>query len=1039
MSKNFKFFSLVLSIFFCLSAIAFGQERTGRIEGTIKDPNQAVVPNATVAVAGASFNKTVQTDGGGFYRVLDVPPGEYVVTVTAANFNAPPQNDVTVTLGQATVVDFGLQIGGTGTNVVTVTAGDEIGIDATASKIQTNLTAKNLELLPKGTNFTSALKAAPAVRPEVTGGGFQIDGASGSENTFVLDGQEVTNFRTGALNQQNNVPFQLVQEIQIKSNGFEAEFGGATGGVINVVSKRGGNKFFGEAGLQFETSKLFAINRPILNASTTNLSYIRPTKDTFDNVYPSLVLGGPIVKNRLTFFASYLPQLLPLKRSYTFANGQVASFKSDVRNDYDFVRLDGEVNSKLRVNATYLYNPTRQLGIIPTFNQLSTGGATAADFNTADLRNQGGRIPATNVNVEGFYNPTQSISIDVRFGRSYLNEKISNYGVPNTVNYTCSTGGEATGGQPPLPGVNCNTNFNLLNASNFFTDKDISIRRTFDALGTFYLNNFGGRHSFKGGYQYNGLSNDVNEGYVTTGIIDFAFRGTTADRNGVTRGYQTAADPNSLGVGSLTLFGTSGKAKSKNEGLFIQDSWQPFKQLTLNLGVRIERENVPSFRAGAPGIEFKFKDKIAPRLGVAYDVLGNGKLKAFASYGQFYDRFKYELPRGSFGGDIFYVYDFVITNPDIFSYQRNALISNNINFTDFRVPSNDPSDNRVDPNLKAFRQTEFTVGTEYEFGKNFIFGARYTRKKVDRAIEDIGYHNLNDDEEYYIGNPGFGVCAQPACGKYSVNIPGGKAAKAKRQYDALELRVEKRLANDFFVNASYTYSRLFGNYSGLASSDEAQRGAGVGRNSPNVNRNFDLPFIGFTADGKPDDGRLPTDRPHAFKVAAGYQFKWFGSKSNLTDLNIFQVVQSGTPVTTRTRIAFVSGQIVNGRGDLGRTKRFAQTDFSVSHTYHFGREDRLGVAFDVNILNLLNSATELSRRETNTRVNIPPAYFGCPTTAPNDTPLRCIDRGFFNGQVTAAKIVSFAAASPSNRDVRYNQAQLFQDPRSVRFGFRFLF
>ena len=225
-------------------------------------------PNATVKVEGSAFSRTTTSGGDEFFRVLQVPPGLYKVTVGASNFSNAVAEAVTVSLGKTTELTLSLKAGSI-QDVVTITGDEVAGLDPADSKIQTNITSKVIESLPKGTNMTSLLKLSPAARPEANSGGFQVDGASGSENSFIIDGQEVSNFRTGVLNTNNNLPFAFVQEIQIKTSGFEAQYGGATGGVINVVTKGGSNEFHGLGGIEFEPNQLWAGPRPVLNSFRT--------------------------------------------------------------------------------------------------------------------------------------------------------------------------------------------------------------------------------------------------------------------------------------------------------------------------------------------------------------------------------------------------------------------------------------------------------------------------------------------------------------------------------------------------------------------------------------------------------------------------------------------------------------------------------------------------------------------------------------------------------------------------------------------------
>ncbi len=263
------------------------------------------------------------------------------------------------------------------------------------------------------------------------------------------------------------------------------------------------------------------------------------------------------------------------------------------------------------------------------------------------------------------------------------------------------------------------------------------------------------------------------------------------------------------------------------------------------------------------------------------------------------------------------------------------------------MPSNDPSDNRIDPDLKAQRQSEFTVGIEQDlsvFGRLFrdtVLRARYTHKQLDEAIEDVGFFDDAGNENFFIANPGRGIVGQP----FATGIPA--TPKAEREFDVFEVTLDKRLSNNFYFSGTYAYSRLKGNLSGLASSDER------GRSSPNVNRFFDLPFLGFDVNGNSDNARLATDRPHAVKIFGGYTHDWFKNGLNSTDFTAAFLGTSGTPISTQVSL-FNANTFVFGRGDLGRTDTFTQTDFAVTHRYKFGVDNRYRVAVEANFINLFN-------------------------------------------------------------------------------------
>lgn len=1069
MSK-FKFL-LTLAFLTVFCATTFAQETTGGIEGTVQDSAGAAVPNVTLTISntgtGASgFRRTLTTNSEGFFRAILIPPGRYlIVTAAAAGFGEARYENVVVVIGQNTPVTITVSPAGS-VNTVDVSSSDLAPVDTGSSAIQTSISAQRMELLPKGTGFTSVLKSIPGTRPERQTAGFTVDGASGAENVFVIDGQEVTNYRTGTLNDTYSVPTQLVREVQVKSSGFDAEFGGATGGVVSVVTKGGSNDLHGEFGIQFETPKLNGNPRPLLQRFTSGTvaagtflqtaEFFDPRKEGGTNFFPTANMGGPIVKDRVWFFASYTPQFFKsdIETQY-FTNLPAATrtfvgtqrYDRTTRYEYAFGRIDANPFNELRVSSTFLWNPVITEGSIPGtgfsnvtstsfgFGNIPTanfGGSIGTLVGNAYTNKQGGRQNSNLFTVDGVYTPASWFLFNARFTRGFLNEKNGNYFVPQTVQiFSCGT---------PNAAFPCATT-----GANSITRFDVSIRETYDATGTVIFTG-GGRHEMKGGYQRFSIFNTVQSGNSTIGRLSFNYGTPISTLIG--GGVQDS--PGAVGSGSFRRTGTNGSGENLSQSIFIQDKWQPFSRLTLNLGVRFEAETLPTFNGIPSGVDFDWTEKIAPRLGFAFDVTGNGKTKVFASYGQFYDRVKFALPRGLFGGDIFLEdYFEIFPGQTVASFNIQTVLGG---FTgpsvcpstgfitsgalsrcqkNFRVNSNEPgaspyANGAVDPNLDPFRQTEFTVGIERQMFSNYVFRGRYTFKNVDEAVEDAGIVNPQGSEAYIIGNPGKGLHLETL-----QTLGYTKSTRPQRRYDAMELVLERRLANNWYLNANYTLSRLYGNYSGLASSDEPH--LLNGRTAPGVSRAFDLPFIGFTAKGEKDNGRLQTDRPHVFNVYGAYIIDW-GSRSNSTEISAFQTITSGTPQTTSFfGASTVTPQILNGRGDLGRSPVLSQTDLNFTHRYKFGSDARYSVAFDFNILNLWDQDT------------VTGIY---PTINPSSAPVNAAavaggsQVNFANGLTSGTlynAIIARINSQPDRSDVRYGMPQIYQAPRAIRFGMRFAF
>ena len=225
-----------------LSVPVFAQEQSGSIQGVVKDASGAVLPGATVeAKTGAAGVATAVTDGQGIYRFPALAPGIYTITATLQGFTPVKVENVVVALGQLLTINHTLSIA-TLTEAVQVTGESPI-IDVKQNATFATVSKDVIDRIPKGRDFTSVIAMSPGSNIENRAGGVSIGGASGSENRFIVDGIDTTNLQNGSSGKTFVTDF--LDEVQVKTSGYNAEFPGATGGVVNAVTKSGTNVFHG--------------------------------------------------------------------------------------------------------------------------------------------------------------------------------------------------------------------------------------------------------------------------------------------------------------------------------------------------------------------------------------------------------------------------------------------------------------------------------------------------------------------------------------------------------------------------------------------------------------------------------------------------------------------------------------------------------------------------------------------------------------------------------------------------------------------------
>lgn len=914
-----------------LAGAAVAQEQVGAIEGIVSDDTGQPLPGVTVEATEARGAKlTAVTDANGLYRFPRLSTGTYKLTAKLDGFVTSEATDVSLTLGKNLKVNFTMRQGRFDEEI-TVVAG-QAQIDVKQAATATVIGKQELELLPRGRDFTTVVSQAAGAEQEAFAAGISIDGASGSENRFVIDGVDTTHPQDGVSGQ--SIITDFVEEVQVKTAGYAAEFGGALGGVINAITKTGGRDFAGSLLLYYNDSDWTGEQRKISyesNCGTAQDCLLKPRKDAFTRWEPGLSIGGPILRDNLWFFVAYQPSTLKTERTPVWnARGDgppLRSYEQTIKDEFFTANLKGSIGS------SFFYKFAANLGPQKTDNTLP-----AQDVEpTPDVNlNVTTKNPSESYSLYGDYVAGNNFLASARLG--YYMDDLKTTGINSTSRVWFRSG------EPDLP-----TTDPLYHPNNWSSVPDASFRDTLydkwerESAGldaTIFFEGFGS-HEVKFGTQYELIKNKVNTGEY--GNL-FEIRWGLADRFG-------AGVIGEYGSVHVRHFRTDGAAEANNWSLFLQDSWVIAKNFTVNYGVRTERERVPNYGhekdSSLPeyAMSWDFEDKLAPRIGFAWDVFGDAKLKAYGSWGTYYDITKIDMPRGSFGADKWVAYLYPLNTVDWTTITNGCTIANNTMTDnpcpllgepvrrDLRKPT-DPADS-IDPDLQPMENREFQLGADYQLSGMSVVGFRYVNKKLMNTIEDIGYlvcEGTNCEEVYITGNPGKGIVVEDY-------VPGviPKQAEAIRDYQAVELSYNKRFADNWSLRASYTYSELTGNYSGLASSDE------FGRTDPNIARYFDGLVYGYDSHGKLVDDVLNTDRPHAIELSGLYRFN-FG-----TTVGVNTSWRSGSPVSQDEQLNGVNF-FPYGRNNKGRLENITQTDLYIAHPFTLGTLGSLGkIGLEVNL------------------------------------------------------------------------------------------
>ncbi len=1006
----------VLIVLLLLHPAAAQSLTTGAIRGRITD-KESGEPLAGVTVTIGT--QTAFTDADGAYKVTDLRPGKYEVEIEF-DTTKTTRSGVEVSANSLTTLNQAMKIGET---VVIKGTPPPLRLDKTQKERVVD--REQLESLPvSGSSFEAVLGTVPGAQND--GVGAALSGSSGLENRYLVDGIDITGLTFG--NVGTPVRNAFIHEIAVVSGGYNAEYGRATGGIVNIITRSGDDQFRGSVFGTY-TPGFLSARRQVAPSNSSSIDI------TGDNAYSGnfgFEMGGPIVKKKAWFYVGMAPEVSRTDYTRTtkrqtdcrqrMDNGQLstcdrshADGEADVDADTGFFitdTLDSEVRSAKSKSAQMIgkinYAPTpkhqAQLSVIaqpsasesPALSGLASTGTRSWGLTTDTAARWSSKLDGGKTELEAIgswhratYNtgaiaPSfDSSPLQVLYG-SDLSRISALGGESAATSAGCS---DNLTDDPYQLITNCpmaNTGYTVGGPGALSRDKEerfglrAAIIHRVKAAGT---------HELKAGLDYEDNRKITARLYSGGALIQNFGTSVTLNRwaeiapPGATDPsfdkICTTPDPNAGSGTAMPLRelqcryigGTVGEpgtlvgGQTLNWGAYLQDSWQPVRNLVLNAGLRYEEQRLryaEDLRGGVDALTgnqigttaLALRGNFSPRVGVIWDPTSEGRGKVYGAWGRYFEAIPMDINDRSFGGELSLQQTYApdacgpVDSASGFSDGAGCLTTATRPVSEQLIGS---SGVLVAPGLKAQYMDEILLGAELALPSGYVFGVVAQHRRIGRVIEDV---STDGADTYIIANPGeFDEDAEAKL-VHQIATTTDKNLRDRlerdleqfrgirrfdkpvRDYAAIELSLSRKFISGLFLAASYTYSRTDGNYPGLVSYDNGQI-------DPNISSQYDL--IELLGNRR---GRLPQDRPHYVKVDA---YRGFSVGGGTLTLGTRVRALSGIPKNALGAhyLYGANESFLLPRGQLGRTDFEHGFDLHVSYKRELHEGVNAELFFDV--------------------------------------------------------------------------------------------